>query len=282
MVGPLYRQIAEALRQKIDSGEEYEAGQRLPTEDVLIAEYHASRNTVRSAIKELTTLGLVETRHGIGTFVTEQVPSIVTTLTTDPESGRGGGEGLVYTAEVNRSGRVATTGPTTVEMQKATDKIADSLKIAEGDEVISRHERRFVDDRPWSLQTSFYPKVLVERAPRLLEAGSIEGGTVAYLAECSIQQAGYRDAIEVRAPEPDEISFFELPADGRIQVVEIYRVAFDQEAERVRLTITVYRADRNRFIINVGDVPKSEGLLPAKAQSAGLADAGTLRAQEVR
>jgi len=46
-------------------------------------------------------------------------------------------------------------------------------------------------------------------------------------------------------------------------VTQIYRVAFDQHENRVRLTITVYRADRNRFIIIVGDVPTSEGLLPA-------------------
>jgi hypothetical protein len=67
----------------------------------------------------------------------------------------------------------------------------------------------------------------------------------------------------MRPPEPPEIDFFGLPADGRIQVVEIFRTAFDQEANRVRLTITVYRADRNRFIINVGDVPDSEGLQQA-------------------
>jgi hypothetical protein len=46
-------------------------------------------------------------------------------------------------------------------------------------------------------------------------------------------------------------------------MTEIYRVGFDQHENRVRLTITVYRADRNRFVINVGDVPISEGLLPA-------------------
>jgi hypothetical protein len=63
-------------------------------------------------------------------------------------------------------------------------------------------------------------------------------------------------------PDQTEASFFGLPVDGRIHIVEIYRVAFDQERHRVRLTSTVYRADRNRFIINVGDVPISESLLP--------------------
>jgi GntR family transcriptional regulator len=260
MAGPLYRQIADDLRHKIDSGE-YPPGAQLPTEDLLIEEHHASRNTVRGAIKELTTLGLVDTLHGKGTFVTEQVNPIVTTLTTDPETGGGGGEGLVYTAEVVRSGRVATTGATQVMEQQAVPAIADALKIPGGAKVISRHEPRFFDGRPWSLQTSYYPKSLAEHAPRLKEAASIEEGTVAYLGTCGFRQVGYRDAIEVRAPITSEIEFFGLPADGRIQVVEIYRIAFDQNARRVRLTITVYRANRNRFIINVGDVPDRRKLL---------------------
>ena len=46
-------------------------------------------------------------------------------------------------------------------------------------------------------------------------------------------------------------------------MTEIYRLGFDQHRNRVRLTITTYRADRNRFVINVGDVPVAEGLLPA-------------------
>lgn len=266
MVGPLYRQVADALRQKIESGE-YEPGTQLPTEDKLIAEYHMSRNTVRAAIKELATAGLVETRHGIGTFVPEQVLPIVTSLTADLHAGRGGGEGLVYTAEVARSGRKATSGDTRVEMQRANAAIADSLKIPEGSEVVSRHQRRYVDDLPWSLQTSFYPKSLTERAPRLLDAASIEEGTVAYMASCGIKQAGYWDGLEVRTPEETEMNFFGLPADGRIQVVEIYRVAFDQEANRIRLTITVYRADRNRFMIKVGKVPATEGQKPAKGKA---------------
>ena len=263
MAGPLYRQIAEDLRRKIESGE-LTPGSRLPTETKLMAQHHASRNTVRGAINQLAISGLVITLHGRGTFVAEQVNPIVTTLTTDPETGSGGGEGVVYTAEVAASGRVATTSGLKVEVQQAEPAVADSLRISPGSSVISRHEKRFVDGRAWSLQTSFYPQSLAKRAPRLQDPVSIERGTVAYLRQRGIEQGGYRDAIEVRSPNPEETVFFDLPADGRIQVIEIFRVAFDQNRTPMRLTITVYRADRNRFIFNVGDVPDSESLLSAE------------------
>ena len=71
MAGPLYRQIAEELRRRIDS-DELRQGDQLPTEDELMAQYQASRNTVRGAIRQLTTRGLVNTQHGRGTFVTER------------------------------------------------------------------------------------------------------------------------------------------------------------------------------------------------------------------
>jgi GntR family transcriptional regulator len=262
MAGPLYRQIADDLRRKIESGE-LEEGMRVPTEDRLMEAYHASRNTVRGALKELATRGLVYTLHGKGTFVSEQVSPIVTTLTTDPNTGTGGGEGLVYTAEVAARGRSAGTEGPRVEIRKAGPAIAHSLQIPEDAEVISRHQRRYVDGRPWSLQTSYYPRSLSHRTPRLLDTDDIEEGTVAYMAERGIQQVGYQDAIGWRAPDEEETRYFDLPADGHVQVVEIYRVAFDQKKNRTRLTITVYRADKNQFVINVGDVPISEMSLRA-------------------
>jgi len=252
---PLYRQIADQLRRMIESGE-LQGGTQVPTEDQLMESYHASRNTVRGALKELVTRGLVDTQHGKGTFVSERVRPIVITLTS-AETGRGGGEGRVYTAEVAASGRSSVIKAPEVGLMKAGRAIARSLQIAEGTEVIVRHEDSYVDRLPWSRQTSYYPRSLQDRARRLLDTGNIEEGVVAYLAELGIEQSGYQDAIAWRAPDEIETAYFGLPADGHIQVVEIRRVAFDQNENHVRLTVTVCRADRNRFVINVGKVPPS-------------------------
>ena len=254
---PLYRQISLALRRQIESGE-LPSGAKLPTEDQLIDQHKASRNTVRAAIKELVSLNLVETRHGKGSFVAEQVKPIVTTLTSDPKTSSGSGDGLVYIAEVAQSGRVAEPGPVRVAVESAQGSVADSLRIPEGSDVIARSQSRFIDGRPWSRQTSFYPSELAKRATALLGAQSIEEGTVAYLRDYGVDQVGYQDGIEVRMPDPDEANFFGLPDDGRVQVFEIFRVAYDQNSNPFRLTVTVYRADRNRFLVNVGDVPASE------------------------
>src|ERR1700759_5112700 len=85
MTTPMYREIAGQLRQQIEAGG-FGSGAQLPTEQDLQAEYSASRNTVREAIKQLTTLGLVETRPGQGTFVIPKVRPFVVSLTSPPET----------------------------------------------------------------------------------------------------------------------------------------------------------------------------------------------------
>jgi len=256
MPEPMYRQIAEDLRGKIEVGD-IAQGAQLPTEIELMEQYDASRNTVRDAIKLLTARDLVETRPGQGTFVVERINPFVTTLTEDPVTSRGGGEQNVYIAEVQAGGRTANVSVPRVEVQQAGATLADALRINEGDQVVSRHQQRFIDGTAFSLQTSFYPMSLVQRgAARLIEATDLEEGTVAYLANTlGIKQAGYRDSIEVRPPDETEASFFRLPADGRVPVFEVYRVVFDEEGNRIRLTITIYPVDRNRLVVNVGDVP---------------------------
>jgi GntR family transcriptional regulator len=258
MGSPMYRQIAEDLRAEIESGL-LEPGQQLRTELELREHYGASRNTIRDAIKSLTNLGLVETKPGQGTFVVQKIDPFVTTLTGDPGTGAGD-EGASYLSEVAQLDRKPTVSPLQVEIQEASDGMATTLGISKGGEVISRHERRFIDGTPWSMQTSYYPMEFADRgADGLRSARNITEGTVEYLARTlHIRQVGYRDRITVRSPNPTEADFFKLPPDGRVSMYEITRTAFDGNGQPMRVSVTVYPADRNQFIINVGDVPALE------------------------
>jgi len=263
----MYRQIAEDLREQIESGA-IGPGQQLRTELELREHYGASRNTVRDAIKWLTSLGLVETKPGQGTFVVQKIDPFVTTLTADPK--RPGGDRVVVAGddgygEIDRSPgegqkRLLTYTEPQVEIQKAVETTASQLQVAIGSQVISRHQRRYIDGTPWSLQTSFYPMGFVLKgADRLIEASDIKGGTVRYLADTlGLRQVGYRNWISVRAPEATEALFFNLPQDGRVGVFEILETAFDQTGTPMRLTVTIFPTDRNQFIVNIGDVPEDQ------------------------
>lgn len=257
MPEPIYRQIAEDLRHQIETGE-LRPGQQLRTEGELQEYYSASRNTIRDAIKLLVTRGLVETRPGQGTFVVEKIVPFITTLTSDPSTASGV-EGDIYTKEVIARRRVPKATFPEVRIHEAGSPVPAiaELQLAEGALAVSRHQQCFIDGIPWSLQTSFYPMSLVQQgAQRLIQAGDISEGTVEYLRETlGIKQAGYHDTLTVRAPDAVETGFFKLPDDGRISVIETRRTAFDEQGTPVRLTVSVYPADRNQFAVNVGQVP---------------------------
>ncbi|MER6755474.1 GntR family transcriptional regulator [Micromonospora echinofusca] len=63
---PRYRAIAEELRRRIEIGN-ITPGTLLPAESALMAEFRASRGTVRSALAELRRTGFAMTAHGRGT-----------------------------------------------------------------------------------------------------------------------------------------------------------------------------------------------------------------------
>jgi GntR family transcriptional regulator len=252
MADPLYRQIAEDLRRQIEAGG-LAPGAQLPTEPEFREKYHASRNTVRDAIRWLTTRGLVETRPGQGTFVVQKIVPFTTMLTGDPGTGESG----LYLRDVRAAHRISAVTSPRVEIQVADDDLAAELRLDAGATVVSRQQQFRIDGTPWSVQTSFYPMDLVQGgAVQLIQAIDISAGTVQYLRESvGIKQAGYRDTITVRAPGETETGFLGLPDDGRISVIEQRRTAYAQDGRPVRLTVSVYPADRNQFSLIVGQVP---------------------------
>lgn len=66
--GTAYQQSLDWLRQRIED-DEWAVGDRIPTEPELMATLGVGRNTVREAIKTLTSTGILEIRRGSGTFV---------------------------------------------------------------------------------------------------------------------------------------------------------------------------------------------------------------------
>src|SRR3984957_992981 len=231
MAQPLYLQIADELEEQIRSGD-LPPGSQLPTEDDLRDKYGASRNTVRDAIKRLVGQGLVETRPGQGTFVTTKVDPFVTVLTGQQSIAS---EGAFYLSQVSASHRTPFITPPRVEAQTALEGIARRLRWPSGTQLVSRHEQGYIDDLPWSLQTSFYPMEFITKgATQLLMAEHIPQGAVQYLAETiGLEQIGYRDWITARRPDSTEQRFFRIPHDS--MVFEIFRTGFDQHKKPMRV-----------------------------------------------
>ena len=283
MPEPMYKRVAEDLRSKIESAQ-IAPGSQLPTETDLMKEYGdssggtstISRNTVRDAIKLLVARGLVVTRPGKGTFVVRKIDPFVSTLSGNPEIGRETvrymSEVDRYTSEVEASGRKPEVTVPRVEVQAASSQVASHLGLDEGAMVISRYQERSIDETPWSLQTTFYPMEQATQggANRLLIAENITDGIIKYVEETlGVEQVGLHDLITARAANDQEVNFFDLPEDGQVAVFEVFRVGFDEQGRPLRLTVTVYPADRNYLAYDEGQVPANVAALGMAASGVG-------------
>lgn len=65
-----HRQVFEIMRSRIESGD-YQPGDRIPSEALLIQEFGVSRPTVARALQDLERRGLVKRRRGAGTYVSQ-------------------------------------------------------------------------------------------------------------------------------------------------------------------------------------------------------------------
>lgn len=79
---PLAAALVESLAADIRGGK-LPCGTQLPTETALAQEHGVSRTVVREALSRLQASGLVLTRHGVGTFVSESVDASVFSVRPD-------------------------------------------------------------------------------------------------------------------------------------------------------------------------------------------------------
>ena len=141
---PMYRQIAEALREKINEGE-LKPGDALPTESSLQEAFNVSRVTVRQALKLLTEEQIVESIQGSGTYVKEErVNYDIYQLTG------------FYEKLADRN--VDTHSEVSIfEVLKADAKLAEKLNLSHDDKVWHVKRVRFIKQKPVNLEETWMP-----------------------------------------------------------------------------------------------------------------------------
>jgi GntR family transcriptional regulator len=242
---PLYLQIAEELREQIVN-EELAPGARLPSEHSLMETYDASRQTIRKAIAELKTEGLLDAEQGRGVFVRSRAPILrsANDLLSRERWAEGGGALLgtdVASAELRTEVKVGRI-PASVE-------VAARLGLREGTSVIVRHERRLADDQTIELATTYLPGVLA-RSARLK---SPDDGDIASLY-ARLEESGHRlerftEHVASRMPRPAEARALDLGPGT--PVVLITRTAWTAEGRPVATTDEVMAADRYELVYEI-------------------------------
>ena len=140
----LYSRIEAVLASEIADGA-LKVGDQLPTEDGLIARFEVSRITVRRAIQNLVSRGLVEIRRGKGTFVAS--PKITQELT----------ELSGFVEDMHAVGRKPTAQVIGKEVVTADATVASHLALTKGQRVVRIRRVRLADGVPLSFDETYLP-----------------------------------------------------------------------------------------------------------------------------
>lgn len=169
----LGRGLADDLRRRIRAGE-FAPGEKLPSESRLGATYGVSRVTVRTALQLLESRGLVDIRHGSGSFVTTAAATGI----------RAGLQELLSMSETIRElGYTPSMQRRALDRRPATADEAARLRIAAGDEVWSLDRAVRADDHVVAYSHDLIPVALLADGPADGASGGIadraSGGTAA-------------------------------------------------------------------------------------------------------
>lgn len=135
---PLAPQAAATIRDAVLQGV-WAVGERLPSEPHLAAELGISRATLREALRLLVTDGLLDRRHGVGTFVV-RVPA--------PTIERGIDELFSLGEAIEQLGYQAAVGERRIDVASAPRFVAGELRVPPGHLVCHLMRVRLADGRP--------------------------------------------------------------------------------------------------------------------------------------
>ncbi len=236
---PVFRQIAELLRDDIATGRLSE-GARLPSERDLMDAYGAARGTVRQAVALLKAEGLVQTEHGRGGFVRSRPP--VRRVAHDRFARRHRDQGkAAFLAEAESEGVSPGVEVLLIGEEVPPAAVADRLGLPHEQKVFVRRRRYLADGDPVELASSYLPLPFV-RGTAITKKNPGPGGIYARLEENGHRLARFTEEVTARMPSPEEVRSLRLSAGT--PVFGLVRTAYDEQGVAVEVCDTVMAADR--------------------------------------
>jgi len=229
---PKYQRIADDLRRRIQTGD-YAPGARMPAETDLTDQFRVSLPTVRQALSVLRAEGLIESRHGIGTFVKENRRL---QRRSRHRYGRARSDQLLLTShlthQIASAGREPTPPHIADVMPEPTAEIVARRRIL-SDPTTGRVEEVGASYIPLDIAADTYleqPTVVPKALFLCIE--DLSGKRYAYA----------RDRWTVRMPSADEASTLDIPAGAT--VVHVVHTAETDDGSILEVSESVWPADR--------------------------------------
>ncbi|MGV9800571.1 GntR family transcriptional regulator [Mycobacterium sp. NPDC003449] len=209
-VGPVYQVIVRDIVEQISTGA-LKVGDRLDSELRLAQHYGVSRMTLRQALAELESSGLVVRRHGAGTFVSEPAPL-------HRSANRLG----AFHEEMGLNATALTTTLLTQEVVTPPEDVAADLRLRQGQTTAHIVRTRHLVRDPIAVQESWVPYLL---APGLGRGGLVHGSLYRTMKErADLEVSSAEQTISAAAADDRLAGLLRTQVGG--PVISVRRVAW--------------------------------------------------------
>lgn len=257
-----YRELAELLRGQIEGGE-HPPGSTLPPITELMETYRLARQTVRAALNQLASEGVVRSTPRKGTVVqarTERRRITRSQVVTRSSAGMYVFPAASYPDEVWQ-----THGTPHRSYEPAPDRVAEFFSVAPGSDVLRR--RRIMspeEEPPFQLVDTWLSPQAVEDAPRIAEKSTGPGGYLDRLEEVGHGPISWTETVRTRMPSDEEARLLEIATS--MPVMEMTLVGRSGRTEdALEVTIRVIPGDRVELVSELvrdasASWPRKEGV----------------------
>ncbi len=224
--GPRYLRLAAELGERIQSGV-MAPGDALPAERKIAEQFGVSRVTVRRALEQLVSEGLIETRQGSGTYVSSRLRQPLSVLTS-------------FTEDVRARGMTPETEFLDRGIGIATPEEAIGLGLKPGQGVSRISRLRKADGIPLAIETA----AVVQDA--LPDPEQVTGSLYAVLEQRGLRPVRAIQRLSAVALDRRSAGLLDVPAGS--PGLYIIRVGYLPDGRPIEYTRSFYRGDRWDFI----------------------------------
>jgi len=231
---PKYQQLKAILKRDINR-RRLRPGQLLPSENELRSRYDVSSTTVRRALNDLATEGVVVRHQGKGTFVaSNRVQRSLRKL-------------YSFTDNMRDMGLVPSTEVISVSLARAPRDIAHALGLRPRDRLFVLERLRFGNDTPMLYETRYLPARLFPGLDKQNLSGSLyEIITDVY----SVRLKRATQSIRIAHANEKVAQLLDVPPYGPVFFVT--GVTYSTDNVPVEYEHSYYRGDKYQFVIDVG------------------------------
>ncbi len=231
---PLYRQMVALLTNRIRSGA-IAAGEFLPSEKELCAEYGVSRITAKRAMNELAQAGLVSREQGRGTRVLDNQLSPVFSASIDG-----------WRENVSAMGRWTSAQVLEFDYVPASVAVAAALEMEPGKTVQHTVRVRRQNGEPFSHLVTYVPEDIGRRYKRK-DLGN--NPLHKLLERAGVRIAKARQVLTATLADPPIAGILGVPVGSPL--IEVERVVRDETGTPVEFIRVLYRPDLYRIEISM-------------------------------